>query len=198
MSRSCHMVGNELKCAVPMEGTIGSLVHLMTLYGMKFTVTLMDYGSNGVFFDLGLKEKMMTALIKLFNTKTIDELATNLTSYEKEIDDLHKAYFKQITGEKALIDAIWNYKHPAEFLNKFIAQVNVLNPLQTDELIFKRYGPVDNMEQHPCRMSRSLPEADDPDGGFRRVHPDTLSTPHKVNKKHCRRVNRMLDKVHRN
>ena len=93
----------------------------MTLYGMKFTVTLTDYGSNGVFFNLGLKQKTVTTLIELFNTKTIDELATNLTSYEKEIDDLHKAYFEQITGEKALIDAIQNYTHAAEFLNKFIA-----------------------------------------------------------------------------
>ena len=188
MPRSCRMVGNELKCAVPMEGTIGSLVCLMTLYGMKFSVTLMDYGSNGIFFDFGLKQKTMTTLIELFNTKTIDELVTNLTSYKKEIDDLHKAYFEQIMGEKASIDAIWNYTHPAEFLNKFIARVNVLNPLQTDELIFKQYSPVDNMEQHPCRMPRSLPEADDPDGGFRRVHPDTPSTPCKVNEKHHRRV----------
>ena len=192
------MVGNESKCAVPMEETIGSLVCLMTLCGMKFTVTLMDYGSNGVFFNLGLKQKTMTTLIELFNTKTIDELATNLTSYEKEIDDLHKAYFEQITGEKASIDAIRNYTHPAEFLNKFIAQVNVLNLLQTDELIFKQYGPVDNMEQHLCRTPRSLPEADDPDGGFRRVHPDIPSTPHKVNEKHHRHVKRMLDKVHCN
>ena len=87
MPHSCRMVGNKLKCAVPMEGTIGGLGHLMTLYGMKFSVTLTDYGSNGVFFDLGLKQKKMSTLVELFNMKMIDELATNLMSYKKEIDD---------------------------------------------------------------------------------------------------------------
>ena len=87
-------------------------------------------------FDLGLKQKMMTTLIELFNTKMIDELSMNLTSYEKEIDDLHKACFEQVTGKKVLMDAVQNYTHPAEILNKFIARVNVLNPLQTNELIF--------------------------------------------------------------
>ena len=95
------MVGDELRCSLPLEGEAYPIIHLLTIHWLKFHIRLVDRGFYGMYFDIVLKEKTIDDLIVLFATKSIQELAANMTTYEQEITEMHRQYFEKLNEQNS-------------------------------------------------------------------------------------------------
>ena len=134
--KSCRMVENELRCSLPLEGEAYPIIRLMTIHGLKFSIGLVDRGFYGMYFDILLAEKTIDDLIVLFKTKSIQELAANMTTYEQEITEMHRQYFENSMNKTAPMPDS-KFTHPAESLYHFIARIKIFNPMETDEILLK-------------------------------------------------------------
>ena len=75
---TCHYVGKEFKCSIPIQGHVASIVRLLKIYSLPINIRLVDRGPYGVYFDLIFSHETVMSLIELFDFESEDIIADNI------------------------------------------------------------------------------------------------------------------------